>query len=43
MLYNNWSFNNKKNTFIDKAVENIKRYITREDIDKVKSVLKRGK
>lgn len=37
------SFNNKKNTFIDKAVENIKRYITREDIDKVKSVLKRGK
>ena len=36
-------FNDKKNTLINRLAENIKRHITREDLDKVKNVVKRGR
>lgn len=37
------SFNDKKNTFISNTIDNLKRYITREDIDRLKALLKRKK
>lgn len=36
-------FNNVKNSLISIAIEKIKRYITREDVEKIKSILKRKK
>ena len=36
-------FNDKKNTFISNTIDNLKRFITREDVDRLKALLKRTK